>query len=79
MTLTIPPELEQQLTALAKETGRNARVLAAEALRQYLAREERTIARIRLGIAAAERGDGIPHAQVMAELDEILADAERRQ
>ncbi len=61
MTLTVPPDIEEQITALAKASGRNPKVLAAEALRAYVAREERIVAGIRNGIEAAERGEGIPH------------------
>ena len=43
-----------------------------------VAREQRIVAGIRKGLEQAERGEGVPHAQVIAELDEILAEAERR-
>jgi predicted transcriptional regulator len=78
MTLTVPPDIEEQITALAKASGRNPKALAAEALRAYVAREERIIAGIRKGIEAAERGEGIPHDQFMAELDAIISKAEDR-
>jgi predicted transcriptional regulator len=74
MTLTVPPEIEEQLTALGKATGRNPKALAAEALRAYVAHEERIIAGIRKGIEAAERGEGTPHDEVFAKLEKKLLD-----
>lgn len=78
MTLTVPPELEQQITALAKDTGRNPRALAAEALREYIARQERILAGIREGQEQARRGEGVAHKDFMAELSAMIAEAERQ-
>jgi predicted transcriptional regulator len=76
MTLTVHPELEKKLAAVAGT--RDPQTMLEDALAAYVAREERIVAGIRKGLEQAERGEGIPHTQVMAELDEILAQAERR-
>ena len=74
MTLTVPPEIEEQITALAKASGRNPMALTAEALRAYVAREERIVAGIREGLAAAERGEFVPHDEVFDKLEKKLLD-----
>ncbi len=78
MTLTVPTDIEKRIAALAKDTGRNPDIMTADALRAYVAREERIVASIRDGIAAADRGELVPHEQVVAGLDAIIADAEAR-
>jgi predicted transcriptional regulator len=76
MTLTVSPELEQQVSAVAGQ--RDPQAVLDQMIAASVAREKRIFAGIRKGLEQAERGEGVPHAQVMAELDEIIAEAERR-
>jgi predicted transcriptional regulator len=68
--------LEQQLAAVAGQ--RDPQTVLNDMIAAGVAREQRIVAGIRKGLEQAERGEGVPHAQVIAELDEILAEAERR-
>jgi len=73
MHLTVSLDLEQQLVALADASGRNPQEMTDKALRQYIAREAEIIAKIRNGVAQADRGQTSPHADVMARIDARLA------
>lgn len=77
MHLTVNPDLEQQLVALADASGRNPQEMTDKALRQYIAREAEIIAKIRNGLAQADRSQTSPHADVMARIDAKLAALER--
>jgi predicted transcriptional regulator len=72
MHLTVDPDLEQQLVALADASGRNPQEMTDKALRQYIAREAEIIAKIRNGLVQAERGQTSPHGDVMARIDAKL-------
>ncbi len=53
LRVRLEPDLDEQLTSLAKQTGRSKSHYAREAIRQYLEdREDYSI-----GIAALERGE----------------------
>jgi RHH-type transcriptional regulator, rel operon repressor / antitoxin RelB len=67
-TLTIPldPEVKQRLEAVALRVRRSESLLAAEAIEEFLAVQEWQLAAIEEGIAAAERGDLIPHEDMRA-------------
>jgi predicted transcriptional regulator len=77
MPLTVNPELEQQLMALADASGRDAQEMANRALQQYIARETEIVAKIRIGLEQAERGQTSSHADVVARQNARLAGLER--
>jgi len=77
MSLTVNPDLERQLHALADASGRDAQEMADKALQQYIAREAEIIAKIRIGLGQAERGQTSSHADVVARMDAKLAALER--
>jgi RHH-type rel operon transcriptional repressor/antitoxin RelB len=62
----LPPEIEQRLESVAQRVHRSKSTLAAEAIEEFLAVQEWQIAAIDEGIAAAERGELIPHEEVKA-------------
>lgn len=78
MGLTVKTEIEKQILALAGATGRDPQALTDDALRQFVEHEAAIIANIRAGIAAADRGDVIPHDQLMAEIEAIVLAREQR-
>lgn len=73
MSLKVAPEIEKQIVALADATGRDPQLLTDKALRHFVEYEAEIIAKIREGIEAADRGDVVPHDQVVAELEAIMA------
>jgi RHH-type rel operon transcriptional repressor/antitoxin RelB len=67
LTVRLEPAMKKRLESVAAAHLRRSKsFLAAEAIAEYLAVQEWQIAAIKEGIAAADRGDLIPHAQVKA-------------
>jgi len=57
---------------LAKKRGLTGQQCAAEAIRRVAESEEDFDAFVQAGVDAIERGDVVPHEQVMAELDRMI-------
>ncbi len=68
--MNIPVQLESRLEALAQNTGRPADALLCEAIERYADEEERFLAAVDEGIAAAERGEFVENEQVLRWLEE---------
>jgi predicted transcriptional regulator len=72
MSLTVRPDLEKQIAAVAGQ--RDPQAVLDDMIAAAVEGEERIIAGIREGIASAERGELIPHAVVFAKLEKKLLD-----
>lgn len=68
--MNVPVQLESRLEALAQNTGRPADTLLCEAIERYADEEERFLAAVDEGIAAAERGELVENEQVLRWLQE---------
>lgn len=72
----ITAELSAETLAMVEELaawqGRSAAEFAAEAIQRVAEAEADYRAFIQEGIDAADRGDVVPHAQVMVELDAMI-------
>jgi predicted transcriptional regulator len=79
MPLIVPPELEQRVTALAQEASRDPQEMLADLLNEALGDDAAFRTAVREGVAQLDRGEGIPHEQVMADLREILGQHSRPQ
>jgi predicted transcriptional regulator len=66
LTVRLAPGVKRRLESVALRVRRSKSTLAAEAIEEFLAIQEWQIAAIEEGIAAAERGDLIPHEDVRA-------------
>jgi RHH-type rel operon transcriptional repressor/antitoxin RelB len=66
LTVRLTPEVKQRLESVAQRVRRSESLLAAEAIEEFLAVQEWQLAAIEEGIAAAERGELIPHEDVRA-------------
>jgi predicted transcriptional regulator len=73
MTVHLAPELEQKLQHFAAQAERTPDELAREAVENYIHYKERYVAAVHEGIAAADRGELHDHDEVMAMMDEIIA------
>ena len=78
ITIRVPMELKAKLDRLAEVTKRSRSYLAAEALEIYTRYELEIVEGILEGIADVEAGRVVPHAEVMAGLEEIIAKAKRK-
>ncbi|WP_298288355.1 CopG family ribbon-helix-helix protein [Novosphingobium sp.] len=78
MTIRVTPDLKEKLGRLAQGTRRTKSFLAAEALDAYVNRELEIIEGIQRGLADMAAGRVIPHDEVMAQADKIIADARQK-
>jgi predicted transcriptional regulator len=78
MALSVSPELEKRLTAIASTMERNPQDVLDEAVAEYVEDEAEFLAAVQEAREAVAYGNVIPHAQVMAEIDAIIAAAEER-
>jgi predicted transcriptional regulator len=66
-TVRIPPEKQQQLDALAQALDRSRNWVVSAAIDQYLDVQAWQIEQIQHGIEEADRGELVPHADVMVD------------
>ena len=66
VSIRLKPEVKQQLSRLAKSTGRSANYLVADAIETYLQQHERQLESIRRGFMEIEGGHYIPHEAMKA-------------
>jgi len=66
LTIRIDQDTRDRLEAAAKNQKRSKAFLANEAIKEYLAVQEWQERRIRDALASADRGEGVPHNQVLA-------------
>lgn len=78
ITVRLKSDAKDRLDRLAALTRRSRSFLAAEALEAYLQYELEIIDAIEEGIEDMRAGRVVPHAQVIAETDAILAAARAR-
>ena len=64
MEVHLSPEFEDQLQRIATEQGRNPESLVFEAVEQLVGDEEWFVREVEKGLAAAERGEFVEHAEV---------------
>src|SRR5262249_11426579 len=64
LTVRLAPDVKRRLESVALRVRRSKSFLAAEAIEEFLAVQEWQIAAIKEGIAAADRGELIPHKDV---------------
>ena len=72
MEIRLPPDQEAHLAALAASTGRSADEVAREAIARFLSDETRFAEAVKLGVAAADRGDFVPAEKVWEDVERIL-------
>ena len=74
--LIIPAELDEALAKLAEARGVPKAVLITEALNEFVTAEEADaefVAAVEEGLADIRAGRTVPHAQVVREMEEVLA------
>lgn len=78
ITARIDPDTLDLVDRLAAAKGRSRADFAAEAIRRVAESEADMMAFVQVGIDAADRGELVPHAVVMAELDAMIAKHQAR-
>lgn len=81
-TAVISARIDEETLALVdrvtKASGRSRAWFAAEAIRHAAEREAEFLAFVQVGIDAVERGDVVPHDEVMARLRAMRDKYERK-
>ena len=78
ITIRTDPEITQKIEALAVAMNRSRNWVIEDALKQYIETQAWQIEGIKEAMAAMDRGEGIAHEDVMAEM-EALIEKEARQ
>jgi predicted transcriptional regulator len=73
ITTRVDEETLARVDQVAKATGRSRAWFAEKAIREAAEREADFLAFVQVGIDAADRGDLIPHEQVVAEIEQMIA------
>jgi RHH-type rel operon transcriptional repressor/antitoxin RelB len=74
LEVQLPTETAGRLAELARSTGRSETFLAELAINRFVEAAEWEIQAIKEGIAAADRGEVVEHAEVMAWLESLGTD-----
>jgi len=72
ITIRTEPAIVDQLSALAKSMDRSRNWVIEDALKQYLEQQARYVEGIEQARASLQRGEGIAHEDLMAEMDALL-------
>lgn len=72
LTVRLPPELKEQLGALAKRTRRTKSFLAGEAIASYVAREIAIIEGIEQGLEDMRAGRIVSHEEAQRRVAEVI-------
>jgi predicted transcriptional regulator len=78
VSIRVPADVIETLDRIAAVLERPRSWVILRAIRQYLADEGQEMLDVQEGIAELERGEGIPIEDVLAEMDEIIANAEAK-
>lgn len=73
ITIRTDTELADKVAALATAMDRSRNWVIEDALRQYVETQAWQIEGIKEAVASLDRGEGIPHEQVMDEMDALLS------
>ena len=66
ITIRLDSEMANAVDELATALDRSRSWVATDALRRYLEDERRWLEDVKAGIAELDRGEGLPHEEVMA-------------
>jgi predicted transcriptional regulator len=72
ITIRTEPEIVEKLSALAQAMDRSRNWVIEDALKQYLEQQARYIEGVEEARASLERGEGIAHEDLMAEMDALI-------
>ena len=72
LTIRMTPETKAKLDMIARSANRSRSFLASQALADYAESEAEVVEGIVQALAELDAGLGIPHDDVMREIDEML-------
>ena len=78
MQVNIPPELQAKLDRIAEQQGRDAESLVNEAVERFVGYDEWFIRQVEKGLAQVERGEVFQHEEVVAKIENLIREKQRR-
>lgn len=75
MEINLSPNVEAKLARIAAERGRDAEVLAREAIERLVDYDEWFIKEAEKGLAQIDRGEVLTHEEVGARVEKLLSRA----
>jgi len=78
MEIPLSPDVQSKLARLAAERGRDAEVLAREAIERFVDYDEWFVNEVGKGLAQIARGEVLTHEEVVARLEKSLTEKQSR-
>jgi predicted transcriptional regulator len=78
MEVKLSPELQAKLDNIAVQQGRDSASLVHEAVERLIDYDEWFIREVEEGLAQIERGETLPHDEVAARMEKLIAEKQRR-
>jgi predicted transcriptional regulator len=78
ISLRVPADVIEALDKIATILDRPRSWVMLRALRRYLSEEGQEILDVQEGIVELDRGEGMPFADVLAEIDEAIVEAQAK-
>ncbi len=79
MEVHLNPDVQAKLSRIAAERGSDVELLAREAIERFVDYDEWLIGEVEKGIASADRGELLSHAEMGARLEKRIAEKQSRQ
>ena len=78
MEIELSPELQAKLERVASQQGRDTKSLLHEAVERLVSYDEWFLRQVEEGLAQADRGELVEHEEVVARVETLIADKQRR-
>ena len=78
MEVKLSPELQAKLDSMAAQQGRDSASLVHEAVERLIGYDEWFIRQVEEGLAQIDRGEVLPHEEVAARMEKLIAEKQRR-
>jgi predicted transcriptional regulator len=78
MQVNLPPELQAKLDRIAAQQGRAPESLVNEAVERLVGYDEWFIRQVEKGLAQVERGEVFEHEEVVAKVENLIREKQRR-
>jgi predicted transcriptional regulator len=78
MQVNLPPELQAKLDRMAAQQGRQPESLVNEAVERLVGYDEWFIRQVEKGLTQVERGEVLEHEQVVAKVENLIREKQRR-
>jgi predicted transcriptional regulator len=72
MEVHLTPDVQAKLTRIAAECGRDAEMLAQEAIARFVDHDEWFIHEVEKGLAQVDRGELLTHEEIGARIEKLL-------